>query len=167
MSFSTQGVTDFKPTITSSFAQNVILVGPQNLVYNIHLSHNCVCKWSMKARYPYPHPHLTSHHSPLLHLKIAACISGKMSIVLTGLCSEKRDFKDQGQSTQFSAKASQAPLVPLTLFWIISSLDSAPPASQVSHCGTPGETCPTSWPCSLGADLPSELAPGVPRYYFC
>lgn len=73
-------------------------------------------------------------------------------MVLTGLCSGKRDFKDQEQSTEFSAKASQALPVTLTLFRIISSLNSSPPLSQVSHHGTPGKNCPTSWPCSLSVD---------------
>lgn len=38
MSFSTQGVTDFKPTITSSFDHEGTLTALQNLVYNVQCS---------------------------------------------------------------------------------------------------------------------------------
>ena len=34
-SLSTQGATDFKPALASSFDHNVILVGLQNLVYDL------------------------------------------------------------------------------------------------------------------------------------
>lgn len=121
------------------------------------------------ATYPHLHPTI-SYHSPLLHSKTSTYILGKTNMVLTALCSgKKKTLKTEGRAHSSLPKPARSCLSPLTLFWVISSLDSALPCveslSHASHHGALQQDCLTLWPCSLSTGLTSRLAPGVPGCY--
>lgn len=82
---------------------------------------------------------------------------------------EKKTLKTEGRAHSSLPKPARSCLSPLTLFWVISSLDSALPCveslSHASHHGALQQDCLTLWPCSLSTGLTSRLAPGVPGCY--